>query len=221
MSINQQNFFEEKNLINPKNNNNKNLSNIDNWSNENKENGKKDNDEIKIINNDDEYFISKFDLKKQRFPCCIVWTPIPCITWLIPNIGHMGICNSKGIIHDFSGSYFISQDNMAFGNPTKYILLKIKNKDIKKYDECVEKLLLRYDKKLQYNFFCNNCHSFVAGVLNEFKYENNNNFGIFKLWWKANIESHYINCKGFFKTYIGFFIFLLIIGIIILLVLLL
>lgn len=219
MSINQGNFFDEKNLINSKKNN-KSLS-ILNSDNDNKEEEKKNSEEVNIINNNDDYFISKFDLIKQRYPCCIVWTPIPCITWLIPNIGHMGICNSKGIIHDFAGSYFVSQDNMTFGNPTKYIKLKIKNKDIKKYDECVEKILLRYDKKLVYNFFCNNCHSFVAGVLNEFKYENKINFGIFNLWWKVNIESKYVNCKGFFKTYLGFFILLLIIGIIVLLVLLL
>ena len=61
----------------------------------------------------------------------------------------------------------------------------------------------------------------MAGVLNEFKYENKINFGIFNLWWKVNIESKYVNCKGFFKTYLGFFILLLIIGIIVLLVLLL
>ncbi|ETW51018.1 hypothetical protein PFMALIP_00966 [Plasmodium falciparum MaliPS096_E11] len=31
-----------------------------------------------------------------------------------------GICTSTGIIHDFSGSYSVSVDNMEFGDPMKY-----------------------------------------------------------------------------------------------------
>ena len=31
-----------------------------------------------------------------RYPYCIVWCPIPCLTWLFPFIGHMGICMSSG-----------------------------------------------------------------------------------------------------------------------------
>jgi len=32
----------------------------------------------------------------------------------------MGIAMSSGIIRDFAGPYFVSEDNMAFGSPTKY-----------------------------------------------------------------------------------------------------
>ena len=59
-------------------------------------------------------FKLKIDLERQRYPYCIVWTPIPCITWIFPSIGHAGICTSEGIIHDFAGPYFVSIDNMAF-----------------------------------------------------------------------------------------------------------
>ena len=57
---------------------------------------------------------------RQRFPFCIVWTPIPCLTWIFPFIGHMGIGTSVGVIKDFAGSYYVGSDNMAFGKPTKY-----------------------------------------------------------------------------------------------------
>ncbi len=42
---------------------------------------------------------NKYQIDKyhQRYPFCIVWTPIPCITWLLPCIGHTGICLS--LIH--------------------------------------------------------------------------------------------------------------------------
>ena len=56
----------------------------------------------------------KIDIKNDRYPYCIVWTPIPLITYLIPSIGHTGICTSSGIIHDFAGSYTISIDNFSF-----------------------------------------------------------------------------------------------------------
>ena len=44
---------------------------------------------------------------------------------MLPFIGHMGIATSAGTIRDFAGSYFVSDDNMAFGSPTKYIQLEI------------------------------------------------------------------------------------------------
>jgi hypothetical protein len=37
----------------------------------------------------------------------------------------MGICTSSGIIRDFAGSYFVSEDQMAFGDPTKFLQLEI------------------------------------------------------------------------------------------------
>lgn len=29
----------------------------------------------------------KIDQERDRFPYCIVWTPIPLLTWLLPFIG--------------------------------------------------------------------------------------------------------------------------------------
>ena len=58
--------------------------------------------------------------ENDRYPYCIVWTPLPVISWFIPIIGHMGIAYSDGIITDFAGPYFVSKDSMAFGRPTKY-----------------------------------------------------------------------------------------------------
>ena len=63
--------------------------------------------------------------KRNRFPFCIVWTPIPLLTYVLPFIGHMGICTSTGIIRDFGGSFTVLEDNMAFGKPTKYWQLDV------------------------------------------------------------------------------------------------
>ena len=58
-----------------------------------------------------------------RLPYCIVWTPLPFITWLLPFIGHMGICDSRGAVYDFAGPYTIGVDEMAFAAPTRYLVL--------------------------------------------------------------------------------------------------
>lgn len=57
---------------------------------------------------------------KNRYPFSIVWGTLPLISyiifyfyflifrWFLPFIGHVGIADSKGKIHDFAGSYYIS-----------------------------------------------------------------------------------------------------------------
>ncbi len=50
---------------------------------------------------------SKYEPQKSRYPLCVAWTPLPCISWLLPFIGHTGICASDGRVHDFAGPYTI------------------------------------------------------------------------------------------------------------------
>ena len=45
---------------------------------------------------------------------CIVWSPLPPITWICPFIGHLGICNSNGIASDFRGPYFVGDDGRGY-----------------------------------------------------------------------------------------------------------
>jgi hypothetical protein len=49
----------------------------------------------------------QIDVHRNRYPFSIVWGLLPPITWCLPVIGHMGICDSKGIVHDFAGPYHI------------------------------------------------------------------------------------------------------------------
>ena len=63
------------------------------------------------------------DKRNNRYPYCIVWTPIPILTWLFPCIGHMGIGDSRGVIYDFAGPEYIGVGNLAFGNPCRYLTL--------------------------------------------------------------------------------------------------
>jgi hypothetical protein len=45
------------------------------------------------------------DHATQRYPYCIVWTPLPVISWFLPFIGHTGIADSRGVIYDFAGCH--------------------------------------------------------------------------------------------------------------------
>ena len=152
----------------------------------------------------------KIDMKRQRYPYSIVWTPIPCITWILPSIGHAGICTSEGIIYDFAGPYHVSVDDMAFGNPTKYYQLDLDLKEYENYDDAIEGGKDDYTEQ-NYSFCCNNCHSFIARCLNKLKYKGKSNYTMIHVWWILCIKSKYLSCGKFIQTYIGFFIVLIII----------
>ena len=50
----------------------------------------------------------KIDPENDRYPYCIVWTVIPCLSWFLPTVGHTGICSSNGVIYDFAGPFTIN-----------------------------------------------------------------------------------------------------------------
>lgn len=67
--------------------------------------------------------LEPIDPSKARFPCCLVWTPLPVVSWLAPFIGHVGICREDGVILDFAGSNFVNVDDFAFGSVGRYLQL--------------------------------------------------------------------------------------------------
>ena len=152
----------------------------------------------------------KIDIKHQKFPYCIVWTPIPFITYILPFIGHTGICSSNGIIHDFAGSYFVSVDDFAFGKVTKYVQLNLNEIEKINWDKAIDKGDERYNMET-HNLFCNNCHSHCAYVLNVVNYKKKSNYNMVSIWWMVILKGKYVNFMAFVKTYIGFFIFLFLI----------
>ena len=157
------------------------------------------------------------DIKSSLFPYCIVWTPIPLLTYLIPCIGHTGIGNSSGIIHDFAASFFVSVDNFAFGKPTKYIQLELTEQEKNEWDNAILKGDKKYNKE-EHKIFTNNCHSHVAYVLNQLNYKGRNDYNMVSIWWMLIAKGKYVSFCGFFKTYIGFLIIIIIILAIILIV---
>lgn len=56
----------------------------------------------------------EINYQTHRYPVCLVWTPIPMLTWLMPFVGHLGIATSAGVIRDFAGEFIIFMINMIF-----------------------------------------------------------------------------------------------------------
>ena len=153
----------------------------------------------------------KFKVKPHiaRFPLCIVWTPLPALTQLIPCIGHTGIGDSKGVLHDFAGPYYVSVDDLAVGETHKYFKLDLDGYTQEQYDLAVRKADLTYKKRM-HNIFCDNCHSHVARVLNNLNYKDRSNYTMIDIWWMCIWRGKYVSCLHIFYTYI-FYIFIAIV----------
>lgn len=119
----------------------------------------------------------------KHFPYCVVWTPIPVLSWVFPFVGHVGICLSSGIILDFAGPYYVAVDSLAFGNPTKYLRLNPELASLSQ-DEATSpsrSVSAAWDKALQactshfklktYSVLSQNCHNFVGHFLNKVQYD--------------------------------------------------
>jgi hypothetical protein len=59
----------------------------------------------------------KTDYRRNRFPYSVVFQPLPPLTWLLPFIGHMGICDSHGRVHDFQGPYTVREVSARLPRP--------------------------------------------------------------------------------------------------------
>lgn len=120
---------------------------------------------------------------------------------MIPSIGHTGIGDSKGIIHDFAGPYYISIDDMAFGETHKYITLThLEDVTPSQFDRALKQADVTYRKRM-HNIFCDNCHSHVARVLNNLNYKGRANYTMIDVWWMCCTSSSYVSWCHFFIVY--------------------
>ena len=145
--------------------------------------------------------------QKSRFPYCVVWTPIPVLTWLFPFIGHMGIAMSSGVIRDFAGPYYVSEDCMAFGKPTKYWKLNpmvVKN-SYTSWDCAISEASEVYKHRM-HNLCCDNCHSHVAMALNIMNYNGSSSWNMVNLCFWLLVYGKYVSFGSFLKTWLPFLI---------------
>ncbi|XP_031474029.1 protein REVERSION-TO-ETHYLENE SENSITIVITY1 [Nymphaea colorata] len=177
---------------------------------------------------DEKWPLPPMDPKRARFPCCIVWTPLPIVSWLAPFIGHVGIAKEDGTILDFAGSNFVNVDNFAFGAVARYIQLDrekccfpphlaahtCKNN----YEHAEYGTALTWDDALRsstqnfqhksYNLFTCNCHSFVANCLNRFSYGGTMRWNIVNLAVLILFKGKWVNHGAVVRSFLPFIVVL-------------
>lgn len=94
----------------------------------------------------------EINTKDHRFPYCIVWSPFPFLSSIFPLFGHIGLGDSRGIINDFSSSYYVSIDEMGFSWPYKYVKLSLDENQKNKWDSTIKKANKHFSKK-QFGIF--------------------------------------------------------------------
>ncbi|CAF0849466.1 unnamed protein product [Rotaria sordida] len=160
----------------------------------------------------------RIDVARVRYPHCLVWTPIPVLTWLFPFVGHMGIARTDGVIRDFAGPYYVSEDDMAFGLPTRYLQLNLNrvpttsnsNNVRALWDKAVEQASDEYKKRM-HNLCCDNCHSHVAMALNTMGYDRKYTYNMVSVVFWMFFCGKYVNFPGFLRSWIPFLIMVAII----------
>jgi len=158
----------------------------------------------------DEGGVSVIDPSRNRYPYCIVWSPLPPITWLLPFIGHTGIADSEGIIYDFAGPYTIGREYMAFGEPTRYIQLDPRKCNELDWDRAVREGCSVYSRRM-HNICCDNCHSHVAAALNFAGYNGLRNRGMVHIGVWFFFQGKFTSASAFIRTYLPFLVILVVI----------
>ena len=143
------------------------------------------------------------DPSRQIYPYCIVWTPIPCISWLFPFIGHTGIGDSQGVLYDFAGPYSIGKGNLAFGAPTRYLELNPSLCREFDWDRGIQEGCAIYCKRM-HNLCYDNCHSHVAKCLNLMGYNNKVHRNMFSIGVMMFFSGRFVGLYEFFATYFPF-----------------
>ena len=141
-------------------------------------------------------------------PCSILWTPIHPITWFAPFVGHMGITDSSGRLHDWGGGPIRASppSEMMFGAPCRY--LPFAPKDPAAWDAAIAQADEDYLEHMHCMVCGHDCHSHVAHALDLQEYCG--------CTWHNKIElavlmffcGRHIGVGGAVSTWLGFFIFL-------------
>ncbi|XP_042480869.1 protein RTE1-HOMOLOG-like isoform X2 [Macadamia integrifolia] len=173
---------------------------------------------------DDELMAKRFvaekmqiDPKRARFPFCIVWTPLPVISWFLPFIGHIGICREDGVILDFAGPNFVCVDNFTFGAPARYIQLNREEccvspftdpeiperygHEMTTWDDALRKSTQEFQHH-SYNLFTCNCHSFVANNLNRLGYGGTSRWNVVNLATFIFLKGHWVSKGAIVRSFL-------------------
>ena len=74
--------------------------------------------------------------------CSITWTVIPCISHMMPFIGHLAVTDSKGMQYDFGMNHEVHKSPVGtiFGPPCRYFKLQLNEEQTLKWDNAIQKV---------------------------------------------------------------------------------
>lgn len=168
--------------------------------------------------------LDEIDPKKAKFPCCLVWTPLPVVSWLAPFIGHVGICKEDGSILDFSGSNLVNVDNFAFGPVARYLQLDreqccfpanlaghtckhrynhTEHGTAITWDDALLSSVRHFEPKF-YNLFTCNCHSFVADCLNRLCYGGSTGWNMISVVGLVLLKGKWVGFMSILRSFFPF-----------------
>ncbi|KAF8393526.1 hypothetical protein HHK36_021770 [Tetracentron sinense] len=168
--------------------------------------------------------LDEVDLRKSKFPCCIVWTPLPVVSWLAPFIGHVGICREDGTVLDFAGSNFVNIDNFAYGTVARYLQLdrqqccfppNLAGHTCKhgyrhadhgaaiSWDDALCSSMRPFEHK-SYNLFICNCHSFVANCMNRLCYGGSLRWNMINVAALILLKGRWVNGMSIVRSFFPF-----------------
>ncbi|GJU65097.1 reversion-to-ethylene sensitivity protein 1 [Tanacetum coccineum] len=168
--------------------------------------------------------LDQIDPTKSRFPCCLVWTPLPVVSWLAPFIGHVGLCMEDGAVVDFSGSNLVTIDDFAYGSVARYIQLdreqccfpsnlsshtcnhRYKHSEIGtaiSWDDAIQSTRRHFEHK-SYNLFTCNCHSFAANCLNRICYDGSMSWNMINVVALVLFKGRWVNAMAVVRSFLPF-----------------
>lgn len=141
------------------------------------------------------------------FAFCILWTPIQPITAFLPFVGHMGICDSRGLLHDWGGGDIepTHPRNMMFGEPARYI--RFRPADPRAWDSAVAHADEKYLEKIHCMICGSDCHSHVACALDNMRMWGCRCHNKVVLAAAVFFCGQHVGVRGFLCTWLGFAIF--------------
>ena len=152
--------------------------------------------------------------EEPQYACCILWTPIHPITWVLPFVGHMGVCDSSGRLHDWGGGPIsgCKPSHMMFGTPARY--LRLKPRDVAAWDAAIAQADDEYSGYIHCMVLGSDCHSHVARVLDISSYTHYRCLLHNKVCLAATVFffGRHSGWTGFVSTWLGFALFVLIFG---------
>jgi hypothetical protein len=134
----------------------------------------------------------------------------------------MGIADSRGIIHDFQGPYYLEKGRFMTGYVRKYYPIPPSQLEellgpsyATKYDAAVCASDAHYSQTM-HNLCCNNCHHHVASALTGLGWP----ITMVQTWWLVTSRGRYVSAGAWWATFLPFFVLLAIIGLLILVIML-